>query len=860
MSEPEEQPGALPLATWRVFWLVLRMSARRLINRLTHFVRKGKKQGGRVATAPKSSRAGVFFALIGSVFIFQGVTATSQLVASVARTVETRADPTLVPISEETLRRLQRAELDIFDGPKDPQAAKAEVEYAIRSEVWRDDGASEPELRRVFAARGAAGFRASRVPRYAAWPDTELWLHDQGRAMIPPLALVASLLGLAVILTVLAASERNLADVGARTEWLFSFPVRPRSLFLAQAASVVLTPLLFFLLWPFFGVVFWSAGFGPLGFLLALMPTVVVGLLAGALRIALETALRRLFSAKGIARTQAALGVVSAVLLVLALGLAYSPNSGRVLRLAASFDGFWLYQPLALATWISLGGRAAWAAAAGSVLIAACALAIAVRWSEFMARNGLVSASSPYGGAKRGRPASSNPESRSGLFAGVIRKDLRALFRDRQMRTQALITPGLVLGAQVLVNPRFFEGLNENPRAIATAAFVASSFVLLGSCQILASEVPTLWLLQCFPERLERVLLKKAALWGVLAALYACAVFAAFGARSPALVVGALPYLLLVLPGAFLYAVVGLGIGALGTNPHEAEPQRRVGASAIYLFLGVLGLFALAIHSPSWWPKLVDLCLSALLAFALIQKLRDRLPFLLDSSTTPAAEISVADGIMAALAFFGLQSAVVLILGADAQVVRTVLYAFVSAGAIVTACGLWFLKSSGLRDPLGAVGLRLPSSIGASARALGFGIGAGAAAALVGVGYLALAQHIGFMKQAIDRALELQQPGSLGDARWLLFGLVVLAAPLFEEFIFRGLLFRGFRRSIGALPAALASSAVFALVHPAIAALPVFVMAVGAAVTFERTRWLGAPIAAHMTYNAIVAGIPLISS
>jgi membrane protease YdiL (CAAX protease family) len=116
------------------------------------------------------------------------------------------------------------------------------------------------------------------------------------------------------------------------------------------------------------------------------------------------------------------------------------------------------------------------------------------------------------------------------------------------------------------------------------------------------------------------------------------------------------------------------------------------------------------------------------------------------------------------------------------------------------------------------------------------------------------------MKQAIDQTLELQRSTLGADSRWLLLALVVIAAPLFEEFIFRGLLFSGFRRSIGALPAALASATVFALVHPVIAALPVFVLAVGAALVLERTRWLGAPIAAHMTYNAIVAGIPMISS
>ena len=77
---------------------------------------------------------------------------------------------------------------------------------------------------------------------------------------------------------------------------------------------------------------------------------------------------------------------------------------------------------------------------------------------------------------------------------------------------------------------------------------------------------------------------------------------------------------------------------------------------------------------------------------------------------------------------------------------------------------------------------------------------------------------------------------------------------MFEEFIFRGILYRGLRRSLRGPLAVLASALVFALVHPVVAALPVFVMAIVAAAAYERTGWLATPIAVHMTYNAIVLG------
>jgi ABC-2 type transport system permease protein len=95
-------------------------------------------------------------------------------------------------------------------------------------------------------------------------------------------------------------------------------------------------------------------------------------------------------------------------------------------------------------------------------------------------------------------------------------------------------------------------------------------------------------------------------------------------------------------------------------------------------------------------------------------------------------------------------------------------------------------------------------------------------------------------------------PNGLQLARGWLVALAVVAAPLFEEFIFRGLIFNGLRRSMGALPAMLASAAIFAIVHPPASMLPVFVLGLCAAFAYERTRMLLAPMLVHAVYNAII--------
>jgi ABC-2 type transport system permease protein len=127
----------------------------------------------------------------------------------------------------------------------------------------------------------------------------------------------------------------------------------------------------------------------------------------------------------------------------------------------------------------------------------------------------------------------------------------------------------------------------------------------------------------------------------------------------------------------------------------------------------------------------------------------------------------------------------------------------------------------------------------------------------LGAGLLALVYQrrilpkIPFLNPDSARMLELFTSGDLSSQIWLVLTFVI-AAPLFEEFIFRGILFAGFRRSVGTPIAVLASSAVFALVHPAAGAPAVFVMAVLAATVYARFRWLGAPIATHLAYNGVI--------
>ena len=82
--------------------------------------------------------------------------------------------------------------------------------------------------------------------------------------------------------------------------------------------------------------------------------------------------------------------------------------------------------------------------------------------------------------------------------------------------------------------------------------------------------------------------------------------------------------------------------------------------------------------------------------------------------------------------------------------------------------------------------------------------------------------------------------------------LAVVVAPLCEEFIFRGLVYQGLRRTCGFAASLLWSSLFFASVHPAASAGAVMAMAAVNSFVMERTGRLTACMAVHAFYNGFV--------
>ncbi len=172
---------------------------------------------------------------------------------------------------------------------------------------------------------------------------------------------------------------------------------------------------------------------------------------------------------------------------------------------------------------------------------------------------------------------------------------------------------------------------------------------------------------------------------------------------------------------------------------------------------------------------------------------------------------------------------------------------FSIAGMMVTVLSLYVFWRTKVPDFLGTIGLeRGATNLGA---ALLRGLAAGAVTALLAWLYLQAIANVELFSALQEEVARLRV--DVGGFFWLaLTGIVV--APIFEEYIFRGLVYRGLRRSYGPLLSILGSAALFAIVHPPISVIPVFVLGLAAGWSFERSRHLIAPIAAHMIYNVFV--------
>jgi membrane protease YdiL (CAAX protease family) len=782
-----ERASLPPLRSARI---LVRLRLRRALNRFASISFSRKRKGNTRSGTPGKASKGIYFgAFLAAIFLFS-----------------------YAQLADQAMRNLQH----VLGSSPEPPAGLIVGEHR------------NPEVRYPIAPEAGETF-SDPVRR--------------GAGMLLTLLFGASLL--------VSLANKEIAAPEWDMEWLVTLPI-PLSmlLFVRIVERALLNFFAIFAIVPFVVVLALRSGLGWAALPCGLGVSFFLLVLLAILQTLVEVVLKLRLAPSKLRNIQAFLSIGGLVLLYLAMSLGLQTGHDAdyfIYGWAQAFPSFALSLPTGLPVLAFSRAPSGGGLLPAGVLALECGL-LAVAGVAYLARRlrrGVVSEGARESGRRTGKaPAGEVRRSARGFFTPIQSKELRLLGRDRNFLVQTLVLPVVIGGFQVLINPGILRGVASAPEHLGTFAFLITAYVLMFSAfQVLNAEGQALWILYTVPASLDRMVVEKALLWGGLACVYPLAILAAGVFHSGTLGLETLGVFVVVLVGIPIYAVIAACLGVLGSNPQEPEVQRRVRPQQAYLYMSIASSYVWGIYADGIAAKASLVVLTALLAFALWQKARDQLPYLLDPVAMPPPRVSLADGLIATLLFFVLQglAAVACRQALEISDSATLTLAFGIAGAVT------YLGARAIYARKRASGVpRVFGPEWKSAALVGLRWGFFAASAGVVYLYLIEAGWIPLSHGDSDAA-----PPQAMNPYWL-YGIGVVLAPIFEEFIFRGLIFGGLRRSCGPWVSVLASAAIFAIVHPAGAMPPVFALGVCAALAQEKTGLLLAPMLTHAIYNAVV--------
>lgn len=708
-------------------------------------------------------------------------------------------------------------------------------------------------LQEAAETRGAAAF----APRDEAVPGLAgAKLAGLGPTGLP--AMLGSLALLAWFAGLVCSGEGLELDVGRRRhptwEWLFSHPVRPGAVFAAE----MLAPLAA-------NPAYWSA---------PVVPAVLYGetygiwhgvLAAGLVGIPVTVAAACAGKAVEVAVNLRAAARSRGAMIGLLTWIGYATSAAAIL-VAAALDGVaravaHVLGPLAGLPWPWLGwflgvrtagGASFWLGVAACWAVSLAIVAAAVASSAWSTARGLA--------GKTGRRDVAPP--RPARFEGrnaLLRKELAWFARDRSALVQVILVPATMVGLQ-LFNVRGLLAQAHTGWQFPCGAgiLVGTYFLAIIGPRSLTSEGGTLWLAMTWPHGMEGLLRAKARLWAGLASLPAAGAMAYAAWSFPsdwwkvALVALGWP--------VFARSMAAKAVTLAQVTPESGEAEKVPAGRRWAVQLGTFA-FVGGVLTRQAGPAISGIAFSVVTASAMWQGFRARLPFLLDPwserlpdpPTLTHAMVAVSalvelgavlNGLVAALA--GRQAAqagFAVSYGIAAAVVSVAAAVFLRRRGVALA-DLWTWTEGGTRRTGAWQRFR------AWAASLGTGIGAGLGLGVLACAYLSLLDHLPWTAGVSH---PIQTLAALNPhVRLLFLGVTVLLAPVAEEFLFRGLLFRTLNREWPGWRAVGGSAVFFASYHPVASWLPVCAVGAACALLFKRTGRLAAAVVLHATCNAVM--------
>ncbi|MEC7584155.1 MAG: type II CAAX endopeptidase family protein, partial [Planctomycetota bacterium] len=576
---------------------------------------------------------------------------------------------------------------------------------------------------------------------------------------------------------------------------------------------------------------------GTSAILIAIGTVVLTAFLVGGVRLWLETWLRMKFSLRTLRNIQSACMLTGMVLMACLFAVCMAPSTPELfIDICRTLPDWVMFLPGSWPIAMSVYG---WLVPAIAVAVTAAAFWLTLSFTSQILRSGFMQS----GGTDPGSRGASFDWKQSTKRLGIIGKDLLMLTRDRVLMVQTLAAPIFIIGLQVLINP----SLGELGNTGAEIGYFIAVFSAMGGCfQVLSGEGRALWMLYTMPTPIAEMLAAKTRIWACIAVGFGCATLLAFAGNREELTLTALGTdLLLVGCGCWCVAHIAAGMRVLTANPAADHIPRQPKARHLYLFFFFGGSYLTVLVQPDLAQQLAGALIFATFSYAIWQRALDRIPWLLDPVDEPRKQLQVFDGGAALLVFFVLQAviAILWVFFADMepgeQPTSALTFAFMLSGAITVALFVSNLTRRGITlGDLFAPDARPQGRLASCLTGTVLGIALGG----IGLLYLGLVSSNGWF----------EIPKIASEEYAVLFVLTVVAAPVIEEILFRGIVFGAFARSVRTSVAVIWSSLLFAAVHPVASWPPVFLMGLAAAILYRRSGFLPAAMLLHASYNFVV--------
>ncbi len=410
-----------------------------------------------------------------------------------------------------------------------------------------------------------------------------------------------------------------------------------------------------------------------------------------------------------------------------------------------------------------------------------------------------------------------------------------ALLRTPGIAIQIIIIPVVYIMFQVFVNPSIIEDVEF--RTLCALGVGSGSYAcILSISRIFSLEQKGLWIIQTLPCDISEYFNRRERLWRIIGAFVggAIIVFGVFWRHAYSVEDLALAALSLI--GLWMVGKVVNGIMMGNPESDTREEATKVYTpkmGKMYLAMFVAGTFTALVVAERLWGLCVVNFIFWLLGSAIWDRQRVCYRYMFDPTEKAPKEWSVSSGLWLVVAFFGFQTIGLVFFMALPSPEWTLLASFIFGGVLTLVVAM--LMGRKMNEPLRAIA----KGELAIFKVVTITVGLAVACLVIAKCWLWSLVVVG-----------VTLPESTVDiSYWPMVILIVFAAPLLEEPIFRGKIYRAMQTAWSVKKSMLISSLLFAVVHPGFSFLPVFCLGLACAWLYQKSGSLKYSILLHALYN-----------